>query len=105
MCDSRHMLPARITDPRGEFVVGGGAASLSAAAPVYAGWSAPVNLGPTVNSAAGEAGPALSGDGLSLYFASDRQGPVGNTDIWVSQRPTVNDAWGTPTNLGSTINT
>ena len=81
------------------------AGSLAAATPIYTDWSAPVNLGPTVNSASSEAGPALSGDGLSLYFASDRQGPVGNTDIWVSQRATVNDPWGTPMNLGSSINT
>ena len=50
------------------------AGSVAAATPIYTDWSAPVNLGPTVNSAASEAGPALSGDGLSLYFASDRQG-------------------------------
>jgi hypothetical protein len=81
------------------------ATSSSAAAPIYTAWSPPVNLGPIVNSAAGESGPALSEDGLSLYFASDRQGPVGNSDIWVSQRPTVNNAWGTPMNLGSPINT
>ena len=36
------------------------AASLSAAAPVYTDWSAPVNLGPVVNSAVGGVGPALS---------------------------------------------
>ena len=49
------------------------AASVSAAAPVYTGWSAPVNLGPVVNSAASESGPALSADGLSLYFSASRR--------------------------------
>lgn len=42
-------------------------------------WSAPVNLGPSVNTAAGESRPSLSGDGLRLHF-----GRLG--DIWVSSR-------------------
>jgi hypothetical protein len=61
-------------------------------------------LGPVVNSASTEQGPALSADGLSLYFYSGRPGGVGSDDIWVSQRASVNDAWGAPVNLGSTIN-
>lgn len=52
-------------------VVGAGA-SLSSAAPIYTGWSTPVWLGPVVNSAAAESGPALSADGLSLFFAGPR---------------------------------
>ena len=36
-------------------VLGVAATSLSSAAPIYTGWSAPVNLGPVVNTAAGEA--------------------------------------------------
>lgn len=42
-------------------------------------WSAPVNLGPAVNTAAGESRPSLSGDGQRLHF-----GRLG--DIWVSTR-------------------
>src|SRR5207249_11075222 len=79
--------------------------SLTAAAPVYGDWSAPVNLGPVVNSAASELGPALSADGLSLYISVTKSGGFGGNDIWVSQRPTVSDAWGAPVNLGATINT
>jgi WD40-like Beta Propeller Repeat len=33
-------------------------------------WSAPLNVGPPVNSSANEAGPALSFDGRTLYFQS-----------------------------------
>jgi hypothetical protein len=76
----------------------------TAAAPIYTAWSAPVWLGPVVNSASTEQGPALSADGLSLYFYSGRSGGVGSDDIWVSQRPTVSAAWGAPANVGSTIN-
>jgi hypothetical protein len=36
------------------------------------GWDKPQNLGPTVNSIAHEYDPAISPDGLSLYFASNR---------------------------------
>ena len=79
-------------------------AALPAAAPIFTAWSTPVNLGPTVNSASGEAGPALSPDGLSLYFYSDRAGGLGNNDIWVSHRATTSDPWGAPVNVGAPIN-
>jgi hypothetical protein len=46
------------------------------------GWSAPVNLGPTVNSTAGCMAPSISADGLSLYFVSNRPGGYGQRDIW-----------------------
>jgi len=42
-----------------------------------ADWSQPVNLGDIVNSSFQEILPALSKDGTSLYFASDRPGSVG----------------------------
>ena len=56
-----------------------------AAGPHFTGWSVPVNLGPTINTTVTETGPALSKNGLSLYFYSARVGSRGN-DIWVSQR-------------------
>jgi hypothetical protein len=76
-----------------------------AAAPEYSGWSTPVNLGPVVNSPSADFGPAVSKDGLSLYFTSTRPGGFGGFDIWVSQRASVDDSWGLPINLGPTINT
>src|SRR5438552_17247945 len=75
------------------------------AAQGFSEWSPPVNLGPTVNSGFIDAGPALSKDGLSLYFNSNRPGGFGGNDIWVSQRASREDAWGEPVNLGPTINT
>ena len=86
-------------------VLGVAATSLSAAAPIYTDWSAPVNLGPTINSASDEAGPALSKDGLSLYFYSDRPGGSAATTSGSRSEPAVSDAWGAPVNLGPTINT
>src|SRR5438105_15439245 len=44
-------------------------------------WSAPVNLGSAINSSASDQGTALSPDGLSLYFTSNRTGGVSGFDI------------------------
>jgi outer membrane protein OmpA-like peptidoglycan-associated protein len=48
--------------------------------------------------------PALSPDGKTLYFASDRPGSYGQLDLW---RASINDdgSFGNPENLGSNINT
>ncbi|MHC4632738.1 MAG: M56 family metallopeptidase [Planctomycetota bacterium] len=67
-------------------------------------WGTPVNLGPTVNSSAGEWAQSLSADGLELYFSSDRSGGHGRLDLWVTTRETTNDDWGEPVNLGTTVN-
>ena len=64
----------------------------------------PTNLGPTVNSSSADAVPTISGDGLELYFTSDRSGGQGGSDIWVSKRATTEDEWGQPVNLGPTVN-
>jgi Tol biopolymer transport system component len=68
-------------------------------------WSTPVNLGPVINTPYIEQHPAISKDGLSLYFTSDRPGGFGGLDLWVSQRAGVDIPWGPPTNLGPNINT
>src|SRR5437667_261652 len=73
-------------------------------APTWSAWSAPVNLGPVVNSASNDQHPAISKDGLSLYISSDRLGGFGGTDIWVSQRASLDDPWGPLQNLGPSIN-
>ena len=75
----------------------------------YGPWSAPENLGVIVNSQANDQHPAISPDGLSLYFHSDRPGNVtgsggGTTDIWVSHRDSISSVWGVPVNLGPTVN-
>ena len=78
----------------------------SSRAQKYSDWSAPINLGPTVNSTSMDRGPAISKDGLSLYFASSRpDGSFGGEDIYVSQRESQDSEWGPPANLGPIINT
>jgi hypothetical protein len=49
-------------------------------------WSDPVSLGPTINTEFQEQQPALSKDGTTLYFASDRPGGTGGVDLYVSTR-------------------
>jgi hypothetical protein len=55
-------------------------------------WSEPVNLGPAINSGAGESRPSLSWDGSRLYFGSTRstagpgQTPTTDSNIYVSFR-------------------
>lgn len=76
----------------------------------YDDWGAPQNLqalgaDADLNTTALEGCPAVSRDGLSLYFASNRAGGVGAVDIYISTRDDVGDPWGAPANLGAPVNT
>ncbi|MBK7871952.1 MAG: PD40 domain-containing protein [Saprospiraceae bacterium] len=62
------------------------------------------NLNGSVNSKKWESQAAVSCDGSTLYFTSDREGGLGGTDIWVSKR-NLDGNWSEPENLGPTINT
>ena len=52
-----------------------------------------------VNQASFETSAAISADGLTLWFGSDRAGVVGGNDIWVSGRATRASAWSSPVNV------
>lgn len=67
-------------------------------------WERPVNLGRHVNSSSWELFPSISADGLELYFESYRPGGKGGADLWVTTRPTKNELWGEPVNLGPVVN-
>ena len=66
-------------------------------------WSDPQNLGPAVNTPAWESQPALSADGRTLYFVSNRKGGQGKRDLWQSE---LNDKgeWMPAENLGKPVN-
>jgi beta-lactamase regulating signal transducer with metallopeptidase domain len=68
-------------------------------------WGEPSNLGSVVNNSSVDATSSISSDGLVLFFCSDRPGGYGVYDLWVTTRPTTNDDWGEPVNLGPEINT
>ena len=71
-------------------------------------WGEPANLGSGINSPSFDGQAQISADDLSLFFVSDRPGGSGNTDIWIITQRTSElvpeGYWGTPTNLGSTVN-
>ena len=52
-----------------------------------------------VNTATFETSSAISADGLTLWFGSDRGGGVGTTDIWMSNRANRSASWSTPVNV------
>jgi len=68
------------------------------------GWSEPVNMGPIINSTAGDVNSTLSPDDLSLYITSSRAGGLGATDIWVAHRDCTDCDWHAPVNLGEPFN-
>lgn len=76
----------------------------------FSPWSEPVSLGPTINTSFDDRQPAVSKDGLSLYFGSNRpESPddvVLDFNIWVSRRACADDScpWETPV-LASALNT
>ncbi len=67
-------------------------------------WSLPKNMGATVNTKAWESQPALSADGRTLYFVSNRAGGFGEQDIWMSEKQ-ADATWSSAKNLGTPINT
>jgi len=67
-------------------------------------WDTLTNLGPTVNSSVDQCYLSIAADELSLYFSSNRSGGYGAYDLWVTTRETIHDPWGTPENLGPTVN-
>ena len=69
----------------------------------YSAWSAPVNLGPEVNSPVFDGCPSITKDGLNLLFMSN--GETTSQDIYVSHRETADSPWNAPTSLGPNINT
>jgi peptidoglycan-associated lipoprotein len=67
-------------------------------------WSEPENIGILPDSLVA-AHPALTPDGLTLYFVSDMAGGSGGKDIWAVTRTPGGDTWSKPKNLGPDINT
>jgi len=67
-------------------------------------WSKAVNLGANLNSKAWDSHPTLSVSGDSLFFASDRIGGFGLSDIYFSVVD-ENGEWTRARNLGPVVNT
>lgn len=68
-------------------------------------WTAPRNLGPTINTAGFEISPFLSEDKKRLYFSSNGHGGYGDADIFYCDRLFDSwETWSVPKNLGKGIN-
>ena len=67
-------------------------------------WSHIRKLNRNINTKFFESHAAISADGNSLYFCSNRDGGEGGLDIYVSEKDESGE-WGEPRNLGATINT
>lgn len=65
-------------------------------------WEKPVPL-PFNNNEFDDFHPSISIDGDKLFFASNRPGTLGSTDIYVSYK--VGASWSEPVNLGAGVNT
>jgi Tol biopolymer transport system component len=66
-------------------------------------FSAPVPAA-GLNTGHQEQFPALSRDGLEIFFSSDRPGTLGGLDLWSATRASTAHAWSTPVNLGPQVN-
>ncbi len=67
-------------------------------------WGAPKSMGKPINTTFAELGACISPDGKTVYFVSERQGSIGNADIWMVKRKTRTE-WEKPVNLGDVVNT
>ena len=64
-------------------------------------WSAPINLGPQVNTSRNELFPFVAANG-ALYFASNGHKGLGGLDLFVTSMD--QGQWSSPSNLGEPIN-
>jgi len=67
-------------------------------------WSAPINMGPVINTDKDEESPFITNDGNTLYFCSIGHLGRGDQDLFMSRQLTTGE-WTSPVNLGPEINT
>lgn len=66
-------------------------------------WSAPISVGPSINTAEDESFPYLAND-TTLYFSSNGHGTFGGLDVYVAYKR-KNGTFTNPVNLGGSLNT
>jgi hypothetical protein len=68
------------------------------------GWSEPVNLGPPINSYAGDGPFRMTPDGRMAAVVSNRAGTYGNDDIWYTYWDDTSRSWSELVNCGPNVN-
>jgi tetratricopeptide (TPR) repeat protein len=66
-------------------------------------WGLITKLNKNINTKYYESHASISSDGKRLFFTSNREGTLGQLDIWVSEKQSNGD-WGPAINLGEPIN-
>ena len=69
-------------------------------------WSAPIDVGPTINTAFNDRSPVLHPDMKTLYFSSEGHGALGEMDVFMSTRLRDDSwtEWSEPVSLGKEVN-
>lgn len=99
-------LPALSTDGKTLYFIsdmpgGLGGKDLWYSTDIGAGWGAPVNMGPSINTPGDEMFPTVVGD--ALYFSSTGHNNMGGLDIFETHRE--GEFWSEPQNMGYPVNT
>ncbi|RLD69198.1 MAG: hypothetical protein DRI95_00840 [Bacteroidetes bacterium] len=68
-------------------------------------WTSPELVPLLQDSSISVGHPAISIDGLILYFVAEMEGGMGRKDIWKVERSSKSGTWGKPKNLGKNVNT
>ncbi len=68
-------------------------------------WGNPQQVRLTDDSLVTVGHPAISPDGMELYFSSNMEGSIGELDIWVASRRGPGGEFDQPQNLGEPVNT
>jgi hypothetical protein len=75
-------------------------------AETFGDWSAPINVGPPINTSYNDNYAVLSRDELTIYFTSNRPGSLaGSDDLWFATRESIDSPWREPQNMRAPINT
>jgi len=67
-------------------------------------WMPVIKLNRNINTKFYESHASVSPDGNKLYFTSNREGSLGELDLWLSEKDALGE-WGVASNLGNTVNT
>lgn len=67
-------------------------------------WSPVTKLNRNINTRFYESHATVSADGNKLWFTSNREGTLGELDLWMSEKDATGE-WGIPVNLGNSVNT